>query len=453
MRKKLLELRDSEGTERLEAMLSEFGQTAGALLHQNPVNAMIATTTRNVKSAMADLGADAGRLATVYVGSALAEDVYAQMCPYPDGSGLVQVSDAILSLCTVYAAFTGDVFTAIASGSRPRRMWRTLRAARQGSLGGDPAVLTGLLRYYNVNQRVYGLSARLEQRVTDEAEGIAALISGHAARFVIGHEVAHHVLNHDSAPSSFSPGEYLPACSADQQRELDADLLAYRATVRAGERDFADLPAGPRPPVNVFPMLGALTAMLAIHLTEQAHFVRRGATHPPAAARAARLLGQLDPRERQFIDMFAHNLLAATRSSSTFDPSATPFDWEWFAAAPSISSAQPPTYLHQIWVLDTLQCQAVSRLVEILEQVSQDSNPLVGTGAHLAAEGSVEQALRTWGVAPDTAAHVCDRRTAVTFHAIVNDLRTSLPTLNISPDSVWGACVAAAQLAAVGLVV
>ncbi len=451
MRQRLRERGNSEDATRLDAMMSEFEQTDGAALHKNPVDAMIVKNARQVKSALADLGADADRLATVYVGSALDEDVSAQIRSYSDGSGLVQVSDAIISLSTVYGLFTGDLLAAATSVGRLRGMWRMSRALRRGRLGDDPAVLVGLLRYYNVHQRVYGLAAKLEQRVTDEAQLIAMFISLHAVRFVIGHEVAHHVLNHGSASSAFSPGEHVPACSAGERRELDADLLAYRATVRAAQCDLAEVGGSSGANIEIFAALGALAAMLTVHSTERALFLRRGTTHPSAGARAALLLGQLGPRERNVADMFMHNLLAATELSSVFDESATRFDWKWFASAPSISSGRPPEYLHQIWLLDTLQCQSVPRLVEILDRTEQDANSALSKGAHLAATGSIEQALLTWGVAPDVAAHICDRHAALTFHSVVDELRTSLPTLGIPPDSARSDCVAAARLVATGL--
>jgi len=68
-------------------------------------------------------------------------------------------------------------------------------------------------------------------RLAPAAQPLAAFVSMQAWLFVLGHEIAHHVLGHDSAASAFSPGEHLPACSADQQREVDADRLVHQALV------------------------------------------------------------------------------------------------------------------------------------------------------------------------------------------------------------------------------
>jgi hypothetical protein len=92
------------------------------------------------------------------------------------------------------------------------------------------------------------------------------------------------VLGHDLEPSGFTPGEHLPACAGDEQRELDADLLAYRALARSFETDLAAVP-GMRV-ARPLPLLGALIAMLAVHSTERALFVRCGqAIHRRRSAR------------------------------------------------------------------------------------------------------------------------------------------------------------------------
>ncbi|WP_406509928.1 hypothetical protein [Streptomyces sp. NBC_00212] len=146
-------------------------------------------------------------------------------------------------------------------------------------------VLTGLLRYHATNQRVSGVATQLGVRLSPRGQRGAWRLNGLAYRFVIAHEIAHHVLGHSSDPSSFAPGEHVPVCSENERRERDADLLAFRATRRAGEMQ----EGGPLMELEAVDSAtkGALIAMLGLNLTEQALFVRRGCTHPPAATRAA----------------------------------------------------------------------------------------------------------------------------------------------------------------------
>ena len=66
--------------------------------------------------------------------------------------------------------------------------------------------------------------------------------------------------------------------------------------------------------------VGVLTAMFALHSTEQALFLRLGSTHPLAPVRAAHLVDQLSTKEQWFATVVASSLRVATDASSTFGP-------------------------------------------------------------------------------------------------------------------------------------
>src|SRR5882757_6212638 len=127
---------------------------------------------------------------------------------------------------------------------------------------------------------------------------VSELIGLEAANFVIGHEMAHHVLGH-ATTRGFAPGEELPVCSDNELQELEADLFACRASLRASERELAETPAAGTD-IQIFALLGALIAMLAVHSTEEALFLRRGNSHPPARTRASLLLNEVGERAQQF---------------------------------------------------------------------------------------------------------------------------------------------------------
>ncbi|MGQ0841324.1 hypothetical protein [Actinokineospora sp.] len=435
-----------------DSAMSEWATTEWAAEHSDPITAMLRHAAEELTGAMVELGSDPARLATVRVCATLREDVAAQMLPFADGSGLVMISDAIVSLTGVYARYAGDAFARVLAGGKVRGLWRAFRATRKGGLGEDPAMLTGQLRYYNVSQRIYGLAAKLIEHQRPDAVPLTAMVQAMALDFIVGHEIAHHALGHDSAPSGFSPGEHLPVCSEDAQRELDADLLAYRASVLAlrresaasGDADAAEVVAG----AGVLAAQGALIAMMAVHSTEHALFVRRGTTHPAASVRASLLLEQLPPGDQAFARLYLANLLAATEASSVFEPGATPFAWEWFASSSRLDIPHSDDYLRLIFQLDNGQCQSTATLIRWLGNAGFDESSMVGRGARLAASGQVEAAFSAWCVPTESAERICDRSRALAFHTVLKSLRSAFTEQDVDADATLAVAVCGATIAA-----
>ncbi|MEU0877993.1 hypothetical protein ABZ345_05295 [Lentzea sp. NPDC005914] len=431
-----------------DAATAEYGQTEWGQRSAGPMEAFVATLTEGLVEALADLGADPARLRTVHVVPTLREDMTAEMRPFADGSGLVVISDSIITLCGLYGESVAVAMSHLSSNGRMRRFWRAFNAARKGAQGIDVPVLTSLLRYHNVNQRVYNLAAKLGLRVPPDAEMVAQLVMLQSARFVIGHELAHHVLGHDSAPSGFFPGEHLPACSDDQQRELAADLLAQRAVVRATEAELGDTEAARAG--GLLAVLGGVIAMLAVHSAEQALFVRRGVSHPPASQRASLLLAQTDPRTRRYAEMFLPALLAATAASSMFSEGADVFDGDRALASPMVSTPLPRTSMRAVGMFDTLQCLSNDRSVQFLER-ARPAISSIGEGARLAAAGNAAAALREWGVSEESVRHIVDPWEPLTFHSLLVSVREGLTTRGLDEDMRLSISVVAARLVAMAL--
>ncbi|NEA37447.1 hypothetical protein [Streptomyces sp. SID13031] len=410
MKAELARLGDRRSLRRLKLMEAGFklfdrGRFA------NPMNGMLQASTLGVKQAMIEIGADQDKVASAFVGSSLREDVAAQMTPFSDGSGLAVMSDAVLSLVLYYSQYAGAVL-ADPSPGQPKKFGPD----RGTTDRGNTEVLTGLLRYYNVHQRVFGVAGKLGWR-TPRGASRTSRTGVHALRFVLAHELSHHVLGHDSALSGFSPGEHLPVCSGNQRLELDADDFAYRAVQRAAHNDrpgsaSADDPAA---------ITGALIAMMAIHSTERALFVRRGCTHPPASVRAEYLLHDLSPELQDYAESLSTELLSATEGSSMFSPEAEPFDWAWYAASRKIDSSHPDDYLQHINTLDQIQCFSVDRLVEA---TSTASIPSPAEGAPEAAAGNLTRALELWGLTEADRHRLTDPGQALTFHTLYKLLQS-----------------------------
>ncbi|MFS8199268.1 hypothetical protein ACLVWQ_11335 [Streptomyces sp. CWNU-52B] len=445
IREELLRLGDHESLGALDATMSDWRNSEWASEGDDPATASLRLVTEQVKTALRDLGFSKERLDSVLVCSFPKDDVSAQMTPFADGSGLVEVSDSILTLAGQYSQFSGIGLARIGSRGRLRGFFEALRAAREGAMGGDPAVLTALLRYYNVNQRVYGKSAKLGHRVGPGVVEVGDLVMLQAVRFVVGHEIAHHVLEHRTPVSAFSPGEHIPACSGDQRLELDADLLAYRAVGRALEREFEGTET--EQAIQFPSLLGPLVAMLAVHVTERALFVRSGTTHPPARTRAQSLLDRIDERERKVAMLFLSTLLTATERSAVFDGSEPVFDWEWVVRTPDLTSPQPQEYLRRVAMLDQLQSRPRESLAEVLERTAETAGSWVAEGARLAAGGDGTAALRSWGVDEETVAVLTDPRRALLLHTLVDEVRTGLVRRGTADAALLTVSVAAGCLA------
>ncbi|WP_406631966.1 hypothetical protein [Amycolatopsis sp. WGS_07] len=447
-----MEHRDAHGLRhRLDAMFAAWGEQPETAAYEHPIDAVLGEMSSLVKAAMADLGVPADRLAAVCVGSALDEDVSAQMQPFDDGSGLVLVSDSIIALANVYGLHAGTALGQLTDGRSARNLWRSFRMVAGGGLGEDPFFLTGLLRYYNVHQRVYGLSAKLGRTEERAENNIVDLINTGATLFVLGHEIAHHALGHTSAPSAFSPGEHVPVCSADAQRELDADLFAHRAVVRVFEAQLSSHgPAHGSAAINA--TLGALVAILAVHSTESALFIRRGNTHPPAADRAARLLGQQGRKVQQFSQLFLGKMLSSTAASSDFGAAEEPFDWPAFYADPRVDTPHPQKYLDQIAMFDRLQTAPRSQLVEGLARKNTDPSGILARGATAVLGGDVPGALAIWGVAEDWREFLLDQRQPLSFHTALTAVKQAFDGQDLDdglalPGSIVCTAVLAEQLA------
>ncbi|WP_346055356.1 MULTISPECIES: hypothetical protein [Amycolatopsis] len=421
VRERLAELGAEAHLSRFDGNAAEWGDSPWTH-HGSPVAGMVQELAGQVKNGMAALGAEPARLSTVYVTTTLQHDVSAQLQPFPDGSGLVTIADSVFGLISPLARHAAAALDRLNSRPAPARIARSYWAAARGSLAEDPDLLFALLRYYTVNQRVFGLAANLVRPLTTRAENIALLISHFAFQFVIGHEIAHHVLAHGSAPGGAQPsGGHLPVCSEDQRRELEADLLAHRAVLaeaRAG---------GSVAHPSVLALLGAFVAMVAIHLSERGLFLRYGFTHPTAASRAERLYGEADPQARLVTRLFTNALLPAVESAATFAPGATVFDADRYAGSPLIDTPQPSQYLHTIAGCDRLLCRPPGFLMTKLGEVADVTGlPALRAGVAAIDSGDTGGALRSWGVRPDVTAGLLDAAQPLTFHTVLEEIRKGL---------------------------
>ncbi|MFD3679445.1 hypothetical protein [Streptomyces sp. NPDC058613] len=392
--------------------------------------AFVNMVSEDLRAAMADLGASAARLDSVRVVTTLDQAVSAQMTPFDDGSGLVIVADGIFGMCSSYCQY----FALCAdkrshATSRPTAFWRLLRDLGKGELFGYEDVLTALLRYHTAHQRILAVSTQLGVRLSPGGERYAAQLSHLAYRFVIGHEMAHHVLGHSQGPSAFAPGEHFPACSSDDRRERDADRLAFQAIRRASDKQS-------RGRLETMAMLeratmAALMAMMALHVAERTLFIHRGCTHPPAAVRTGWLLEQLKPDKQLSTRRLLRVPMKATAAATDLSEHARPFSWQ--ALNPElVYSPMPRSHLEAIGELDALQCETEAFHVAWLERHATADTAWLGEGARLAASGEPAPALRRWGVDEGTSRLLCNPQRALTFFTLKERIARSFTERGIA---------------------
>lgn len=427
------ELGDEDSRARVETIMHEWEQSEWYEPGSHPVEALVRHLGDEVMAVLAERTDKPERLSSVRIVTLDQEEMSARLRPLPDGSALVYLSDAAMSLCNLYAGYAAEAMVGLISGGFVRSLPRILRAQRRGGMGKDPAVLAGLLRYYFVNQRVYGLAAKLGHQLTPEAEEVNGLLTFQAVAFILGHEIAHHVLEHSPAPSGFSPADDLSACSDSESMEFEADLLGYRAAAYVGERAVAGAPRSAE--LAVFPevgaALGALIGMLAIHGTEQGEFIRRGRTHPPAPARAARLIDQFGPEVRKFSQLFLGDLLWATQEATDFSENGRPFDFAWFKKTPQVDSPVPEHQILHVSHLDMLQCRSRPHLAHTIGAFLEDSPVPLDDAVRAALAGDARTALLGCGIPPVKADRFCDPLKALRFFTLVDAIHDSLGSLGV----------------------
>ncbi|MEU8117892.1 hypothetical protein AB0C21_04200 [Spirillospora sp. NPDC049024] len=444
----LTDMGDHAGRAELERLMAEWKLSQGEGGHANPVDALTHGLKQQVTEAMAELTNRPERLDLLSFVAINSEAVSARMRPLESGWGLVQFSDATTTLCLLYSGCAAEGFVPAGSAlpfSRLRHAWR---AQRTRSLGIDRGLLTGLLRYYYVNQRVFALAAKLGYRVPRRAQQVGWLLAQQAMVFVLCHEAAHHVLEHPPAASAFSPAEDLSACTDSQQRELDADLLGYRAAVRVGEHAVAGTRAAGG--LGMFPeagaALGALIGMLAIYGDERAVFIRSGRTHPSAPVRAARLMGELRPEVRDFSEIFLNDLVEATHRATDFSEHGHRFTTEWLARTPGVHSPLPPMKLRLVEALDLTQSRARENVAADMSEIEQEADRPALDAVRAAVAGDARTALLAWGVPAKRVEAFCDPHRALKFSELVEKLRTAFGSRDLPKGGALAASVLAAQL-------
>lgn len=403
----------------------------------DPVSVALQVSADAVKRAARELcpsGRDLDQLLFVSLND---EDATAHFTPCSDGSGLVVVSDALLSMCNYLARMV-----AWSLDPEQRRRFGVYGDLLPMILGKrpDPEQVqrqAALLRYHHVQHRVFGLAAKLGVRLTGKSDDIALVVTQAAWSFVLAHETAHFVLGHQMSTRSFGTSDGVPVVDPSQREERDADLLALKI-LDIVSRDKAEVVPGlSRQGGAMVAVLGVLLSMYALHSVEKALFIRTSHTHPSAEARIGYLTesfpeSSVTPAVKM-MERVAPSVSAAADMSKTL-----PDAWWNSAFGHGRVEKNPPTleYLRMIVTIDRIQTQSAESCPRFLAGCAEDGQPDLTPALPLIAQGDLGTGLSAWGVGDDEIRAMCDVRVPLSFQTVLDAvyrcdaLRTaSTPTL------------------------
>jgi len=252
----------------------------------------------------------------------------ASFLSFPDGSHAMLVSRARQEnlICMANVVEYLDISTALA-----RLSFRRTKREREKFESG--ARVTAILRYLLLGHRMTGTAPPAPAQLDKRSFDIAGKMAAGALMFVVAHEIAHIAHGHETVALT-SQGSDGPVTVSELQ-ELQADVWALNFLTEV----MADDPA----PENIV-LWCAFIALFAMHVTEQALYVRRNRTHPEAWARWAlleELAGKADDRTERLRREFITAVIVASNLTESFQEEVWPLLWqdEMLSVAPLTTEA------------------------------------------------------------------------------------------------------------------
>ncbi|MFD4671113.1 ImmA/IrrE family metallo-endopeptidase [Lentzea sp. NPDC058450] len=339
----------------------------------------------SVVEAVVRVGHDPERVRSVVLVPQSRATVSASAESYPDGSALVLISNAVLGLAEVYGQ---HLARAVMKPNLRTFLKKGARFLRTGRVEFDTELLTAVLRHNSRVQRSFNLAQTFMIGMEPVQLRLAELLSRHAMRFVIAHEVAHHVLGH-AGRSHLAPVDGVASCTGEQQAELEADRLAYQVVLAAQQHDGVGLP-------SQVP-LGALVAIAVLHYAESSLFLRTGVSHPPVDRRLGVLWQEVPFHVRPTFNSYALPLFEATDRAADFVQGSRPdVDWALLRTRPEVQHHPFSLMAHDVFVrCDELQALAPDQLAEQLGPW-----PALHEGAEALLDGRPGDAARLWELSP-----------------------------------------------------
>lgn len=326
------------------------------------------------------------------------EEVSASCEVFPDGSGLVSVSDALSTLVWRLATFNSKWRGGTGLRSRLGRR-RKVRAALVSpeEVASTPEIQAAIaaLRYSTQHIRVWGMSAAIGLR--KESAGMRDGIF--AGMFVHAHEIGHFILGHDlPAKSRRSPAAL----------ELEADEFAVKALL--GHFGSVD---------RVMVGSAAIVALCAMQVWESAALVRDIRTHPPLLKRwqaIAQLLGPVSAEAE------AHTFAARVMSATAATPGSIPPDfWDALRADAAYDIVHGLPYLLMVQGFDTSESLSMEERDDLINTLASAS-PMFVDGWKAFRDHGWHSGYDAWGIDP---AGLLEYQKSLSYLQIINKVAAS----------------------------
>lgn len=322
------------------------------------------------------------------------EEVSASCESFPDGSGLVIVSDALSTLVWRLSVFNGAWRGNGGLRSRLNRRRKVRDAHRNPKLVADDHFVkaaTAALRYSIQHIRTWVTSAAIGLHKEN-----AGLRDGvFAAAFIHAHEIGHFMLGHGDKQN----------LTSSVINEFEADEFATRALMaQYGKLD----------PIAVG--AGALIALCALQIWESAALIRDVREHPPLRDRwmaVAKLLGSSSEEAE------AHTHAARMMSAEASDQGTIPaVNWDALRADPDYEIVHGLPYLLMIEGFDRTESMSEAECDELIREIAKASPRFIEGWETLKSQGWAEAYLR-WKIPQDS---LLDSAKSLTYLQVVRQI-------------------------------
>ncbi|WP_162958566.1 phage exclusion protein Lit family protein [Nocardia yunnanensis] len=344
---------------------------------------------------------------------------------FPDGSHLIRISDAQLSLLALF----GDLLRAWSRSkgrflplSLLRRTWE-IQSGRANP--EEDVILAGAasIRYYIHHQRAVGVSAQVASSFSrknvlreDEASGARAV----ALLFLVAHEMSHVVLGHTASKRS--------ELSRDEQHgcEFEADAFGVELVTRV---------LGGQQQHRLAAATYAIVGLLAISVASDPLYLRPPETHPAVQTRIDRVAAIAGPDYAQTI-VLGWGLNEMVKLGTAVD---RPFDarcWTALQAHPAFDTTfHIPGYYKTIQGYDMWIDGDPQRAMALIQSFVDDREPgmetyldatdfgAIRSGVEKFQSSGARAALDAWGVR--NVDELLDFSRPLSYHKLVSSIMGS----------------------------
>lgn len=301
------------------------------------------------------------------------DEVAASCDAFPDGTGLIVISDALNSLVMRLGAFNSlwrGGNSVMGRVGRRRVVGAAMRHPEKVIENATVQAAVAALRYQTQHIRVWGTSAAVGLR--KDRPGLRD--GAFAAAFIQAHELGHFVLGHVGGTPTLTARE----------AEFAADKYALHVLLHAfGAFD------------RVAVATAALIALCALQIWESSALIRDVRVHPPLLERWAALAEELGDAAAQ-AEATTHG--ARTMTGVAAADGALPEEfWETLASHDQFEKVHAPEYFRLIRGFDLTASMTDARRDELIATLAADA-PDFRRGWQLLLDRGWAAALHAWGI-------------------------------------------------------